>query len=70
MKPINLRRVRDHVACLAGYDMPGTSEMLSDMATEIEALRAALRCELDEGDLEACGPRDDLRALLPAKETA
>ena len=35
---------------------------------EVVRLQKAIRCELDEGDLEACGPRADLRALLPPDE--
>ncbi len=65
MKHCDLESIREYAGILARRDMLSTSEMLSDMATEIEALRAAIRRELDEGDLEACGPRPDLRALLP-----
>jgi hypothetical protein len=65
VKHSDLKSIREYAGLLVHRDMPGTAEMLNDMAIEIEALRDALRRELDEGDLEACGQRPDLRELLP-----
>jgi hypothetical protein len=64
-KPVDLTEARDLARRLDVFDMPGTAEMMRAMADEIERLRTALRGELDGGDLENCGPRPDLWALLP-----
>jgi hypothetical protein len=42
VKCSDLKRVRWNAQLLASRDMPGTAEMLNDMATEIEALRVTL----------------------------
>lgn len=68
VKHCDLAKLRRSAALhAAGYRLH-TAEQLTDACDEIEALREVLRVALDEGDLEACGRRDDLRALLPPDE--
>ena len=71
-KPVDLAVARQLAHVNDVLDMPGTAVTVRAMADEIEALREtvrvlqdAIRRELDDNDLEACGPRPDLRALLP-----